>query len=590
MHHHEESTPHQHEYYQEHHSHHHQRHRRSTATTTMSLFVFVLCRMAVTLAVLSRSGSWSASALTPGSLLPTSRRTLLTGSNSRSCRTAAGTGLSSSSRTASIIGGYHDDDLAPEKKSFFDRTTLQKNIRLKRKKKTTTTTTTSTNLPPISKIDTGTFWIHFCAAVTMTLPVMIVPMMDAELFLLLGPTTRSVTAAATALPQPQQPAAVAVSLAAMMATWAPLGNGIGKLVNGVVCQALGGQQSSKLYFMGSTLFSMALACLTLGTGTSTGRPQSLLTPQSLGYIVAGMEFCASIQWTVCSLFLSQHHRHDPAAFARGITLLSLSSTTGQISAKVIGACLLQHVHWRWVARLSVVVAILGWNISRWTSRNMVVNSVLGERRSTMATNTTEIVDAAPVMKATSAQSNQPAPTIRQSVGRVLSSKIFWMIGLAHVSGYLTRTSDRILGTFLQEITLLSRKLVWDSVCVARPAMMCLMAYLSLMTYLTHTDCSFLDIAAQVCGGLTAFMTVGFLFGLVRTSSKFHQTSAHEPKLALLRNGYIRYLLSAGGLIASAAFGKQWHPYVSASVITFCASVMASSIAFPFFQGTFQLGN
>jgi hypothetical protein len=79
------------------------------------------------------------------------------------------------------------------------------------------------------------------------------------------------------------------------------------------------------------------------------------------------------------------------------------------------------------------------------------------------------------------------------------------------------------------------------------------------------------------------MTVGFLYGLVTTSRKFHQQSAIEPKLKLLRNGYTRYLFSALGLIASAAFGRQWHPYVSAFVITLCASIMASSIAFPFFQ-------
>ena len=79
------------------------------------------------------------------------------------------------------------------------------------------------------------------------------------------------------------------------------------------------------------------------------------------------------------------------------------------------------------------------------------------------------------------------------------------------------------------------------------------------------------------------MTVGFLHGLVTNSKKFHQQSAIEPKLRLLRNGYKRYLLSACGLIASAAFGKQWHPYISASIITMCASIMASSISFPFFQ-------
>ena len=41
----------------------------------------------------------------------------------------------------------------------------------------------------------------------------------------------------------------------------------------------------------------------------------------------------------------------------------------------------------------------------------------------------------------------------------------------------------------------------------------------------------------------------------------------------------------GGLVASAAFGKRpWvNPYVCAIIITTFASIMAASIAFPFFQ-------
>jgi hypothetical protein len=98
-----------------------------------------------------------------------------------------------------------------------------------------------------------------------------------------------------------------------------------------------------------------------------------------------------------------------------------------------------------------------------------------------------------------------------------------------------------------------------------------------------TLCLF-PLTAQVCGGLTAFMTVGFLHGLVTTSRKFHSQSATRPqKLALLRNGYVKYLGAAMGLVASASFGKHWHPYMSAAIITLSASVMASSIAFPYFQ-------
>jgi len=317
---------------------------------------------------------------------------------------------------------------------------------------TTAATTTAdaavtTKLPPLSKIDIGTFGIHFCAAMTMTLPVMIVPMMDMEI------------AARSALMMGTGGVAAASTLAATMACMAPMGNGLGKLVNGVVCQQMGGAKSSRLYFMGSALASMALASVTL-TATS-----GLLTPACLGYFVAGIEFCASIQWTVCSLFLSQHYKSSPALFARGITILSLSSTGGQIFSKLLGATLLQFVHWRQVARISVVAAILGLQLSLWTSRNMAKAKAKEEQDEQLQQQqqqqlaATRIVDSAPVMNTPTnqQQSTTKDTNIGKAVGRVLGSKVFWLIGLSHVSGYLTRTSDRILGTFLQEITSLSRK-------------------------------------------------------------------------------------------------------------------------------------
>ena len=444
----------------------HSRHGRSNTIpnkSNITSFCFVLCRIAVTLAVLSRSGSWSASAFSPGSL-PTGRT-----------RSTCAGGVVGRPRMARQQASISGNDLSLDHRGDSSRDNMMTSwIETKQKLRSfgrkpssldvatttkTTATTTTTALPPISKIDIGTFGIHFCAAVTMTLPVMIVPMMDLEL---LAGSTAAAAASTTA---------AAVSLAAMMATWAPLGNGIGKLVNGVVCQAVGGRRSSKLYFVGSIFFNAALASLTLTAGPNARGFPALLTPQYLGLIVAGLEFCASIQWTVCSLFLSRHHRHNPAAFARGITILSLSSTTGQIAAKVVGAGLLQRVHWRWVARLSVIMAMVGWNISAWTSRNMKEPTMPATMATMATTNTTEIVDAAPVMKSSQAHDNNNPPTklleptIRQSVQRVVSSKIFWMIGLAHVSGYLTRTSDRILGSFLQQITSLSRTFLYGVVRV-----------------------------------------------------------------------------------------------------------------------------
>jgi hypothetical protein len=462
--------------------------------------------------------------------------------------------------------------------------------------RSTTTAITSrpqddtTKSVPLSKIDIGTFCIHFCAAVTMTLPVMIVPMMDAEL----------VASSAMALR--------GASLAATMASMAPMGNGIGKLVNGLVCQQWGGPKSSRRYFLGSIVATAALASVTLTNGGIFGT-------SNLGYFVGGIEFFASIQWTICSLFLSQYYRQSPALFARGITILSLSSTGGQIVAKVLAAGLLQLVHWRVVARLCVAVAMMGLGFSLWTSRHMTqaLQSTTTTLQAPSLTTTTTTTTHKHLYLADQQQQDQTLlletqhPNVVQPLAasdmslpkktsakdgalQVLCNPIFWCIGLAHVSGYLTRTSDRVMGIFLQEITSLPRKLLaclfvhlWLSIrprrllCVDVCCLLCADAHSSFFVIA-------LAITAQVCGGLTAFMTVGFLHGLITTSKKFHLQSATRPqKLALLRNGYVKYMVAAMGLVTSAAFGKQWHPYVSAAIITLSASVMASSISFPYFQ-------
>ena len=299
----------------------------------------------------------------------------------------------------------------------------------------------------LSKIDFGVFGIYFCTSVTMTLPVLLVPMMDAEL---LPPETKQLGVVMK----------TSQSLAAMVASMAPMGGGIGKLVNGFVCQALGPSRSSKIYFLGSTLSSLALAstCISLAAEAATQQSSTnaflnnVLTQNYLGWIIASIEFCASIQWTVCSSFLALYYKDSPALFVRGVTILSLASTTGQIVSKFGGAILLQYFHWRKVARVSVGIALLGFCISTWTSFNMSMSS-------SQATTAAAVAMANSSNKTTKTPTPAKPPTIGYAIPRVLGSRMFWLIGLAHISGYLTRTSDRVLGSFLQEITALSRKYI-----------------------------------------------------------------------------------------------------------------------------------
>ena len=283
----------------------------------------------------------------------------------------------------------------------------------------------------LSKIDIGAFFIYFCTSVTMTLPVLIVPMMDVEL--------QQQSSASTT----QQ----ALGLAATVASMAPLGGGFGKLVNGFVCQAMGGSRSSKLYFVGSALASWGLASISLSPPTSTSASTSttvltkVLSPDNVGWMVAAIEFCASIQWTVCSLIMSRYYATQPKLFARGVTILSLASTSGQILSKITGAFLLQYyLDWRQLSLGMCWMATLGFVMSTWTNHNL---QRAMDRR-------------APVGKVAAAEKAN-SYGVSYAIRRVLGSKMFWLIGLAHVAGYLTRTSDRVIGSFLQDITSLSRK-------------------------------------------------------------------------------------------------------------------------------------
>ena len=76
----------------------------------------------------------------------------------------------------------------------------------------------------LSKIDIGTFFMYFCTSTTMTLPVLIVPMMDVEL---LASSNLDTTTSGSRLPS----SSAAVSLVATVASLAPFGGGVGKLMS-----------------------------------------------------------------------------------------------------------------------------------------------------------------------------------------------------------------------------------------------------------------------------------------------------------------------------------------------------------------------
>jgi len=257
--------------------------------------------------------------------------------------------------------------------------------------------------PAIKSLDLAIFFTYLCSSIAMNLPILLLPMAAAE-----HATGKGVS-----------------SLVVSITSIAIMGGGLGKVVNGFVCQEVGGKTCSAIYLVGSALCSLFF---------------SMASPATLGWTYAGIEFFASIQWTALSVIFAQHYQGNAASFAAGITSLSLASTCGQLLSKFLGMTLLQYLHWRTVAQLGAIVALMG---------SCIVHAFVKERPSTKP----------------AFQWKHVVTSIQDSASNVLSNPLFWAIGYAHAMAMVARSSDRILGEFFSNATSLSSELeCWD-LCV-----------------------------------------------------------------------------------------------------------------------------
>jgi hypothetical protein len=366
------------------------------------------------------------------------------------------------------------------------------------------------------KLDWLLFVTYFSNVIAVTLPVVLLPVIAAELV-----PTAALSAGGSA------------AFIASVASISTLGGGMGKLVNGFVCMGLGGRLSASSYLIGLATFSSLLSFTT--------------NPEMLGWILCGMEFCASIQWTACSVILANHYAaKDKLKFAAGITTLSLSSTAGVLLAKTGGTALLQTMggNWRLVARMGSVLASMG---------AVVVRTMVSEYPTDDEDGGDD--DGSSGTQKGPTESSLSFQTIAESFKRVLGSKLFWLVGLAHATTFLARTSDRILGAFYYEMSQLPR---------------------------------------GVCGGLTASVTLGFVHGLQKART-FYQLGSNEEKKTFLRKNYLSAVVSTlglalcgntrltTGLFGSTTAGAMTAKWLVAGLIAVCSGKMASSLSFQFYQ-------
>ena len=211
----------------------------------------------------------------------------------------------------------------------------------------------------------------------------------------------------------------AAALAGTIVSFASVGAGVGKIVNGFSVKLIGGRNATSLYMMGLAFFSIMLST----------------TSNACIYAIAGMEFCASIIWVACSDIFSTKYEDDPKKFSTAITKLSLGSTSGTIAAKLLGATLIKSLHWRNVARVSALFAVAG----------AILMQLAGKGNSQ-----SKVTNTSPQRKSSLEEGNFLKNTL-SCYSRILRTKAIWFCILSHGICFTVRASDKLLGTFYSEV-------------------------------------------------------------------------------------------------------------------------------------------
>lgn len=355
---------------------------------------------------------------------------------------------------------------------------------------------------------------YILTMISISLPIILIPMIAAD------PVSSS-HAATSILMNSNNNIASGSNLAGKIVAMSSLGAGLGKVINGFVCQGLGGRLSGSIYLIGLASFSFLLST------TSTMH----------GYAIAGMEFCASIMWTACNVLIANKYEKNPQKFAAAVTTLSLCSTFGTLLCKLGGSMLLSKYHWREVARVASVASSFG--------AALILFAVKDVHASTSKTKERSIIwPVGGAAKAQTTQSGLSVNGIVSSISRIFSKRMFWLAAAAHTCSQLGRHCDKILGTFLREVTQLPRPL---------------------------------------CGSLTSSITIGLILGLVSGRKMESMDETTKTRFIIRRQFRAFYSALSIALFANRSVVSFLGKNLIAVAITISSCIMAASVSVQFYQ-------
>eukprot|EP00545_Synedropsis_sp_CCMP1620_P011405 CAMPEP_0119020036 /NCGR_PEP_ID=MMETSP1176-20130426/23200_1 /TAXON_ID=265551 /ORGANISM="Synedropsis recta cf, Strain CCMP1620" /LENGTH=625 /DNA_ID=CAMNT_0006974395 /DNA_START=164 /DNA_END=2041 /DNA_ORIENTATION=+ len=218
---------------------------------------------------------------------------------------------------------------------------------------------------------------------------------------------------------------------------AVIGSAIGKFINGPLVDVLGARRVSIIY---ATFLAIALVVLSM-----CGSESSSL------WACFFVEFFQSVQWPGIIVILASHTREHQ--LETGIYAASLSSRLGSLLSIPLTALLLRKYHWRTVAVLASLGALLGASLLVFaTDSPRKVNDPQNPISSfTSQDFVSRIKEKPPVHRLLLVTFRTAAAVISDNlvpaIKAVLKSITFWIVAVAHAGDAIIYTSTRVLGMY-----------------------------------------------------------------------------------------------------------------------------------------------
>ena len=240
------------------------------------------------------------------------------------------------------------------------------------------------------------------------------------------------------------------AFASRLAIIATFGTALGKFINGTLVDVVGARRLLLLYGLCICCTLFVLRHVTTSNGAMV--------------CCAAVEFFASILWPAAVVILGSHYGNETdGRFERGVYVTSIASRCGSLLAVPIPPLLIKwtNITWRGVAGLSSITSLLGVVIFF-----LFLTDSPGKLHDPQ--NPLKTVPQPNMSNSETVRYYQQTPpqstlyqgamilfsslcyTVKPSVRRILTSRVFWAVATAHSGASLVKGSDRILSTYYRD--------------------------------------------------------------------------------------------------------------------------------------------